>query len=151
MDDNFYMGIAIAQAHLAKDILEVPIGCVIVHDDIVIGKGFNQRNTKKNTLYHAEIIAIDMACKYMGDWRLEGCTIYITLEPCPMCAGAILQSRIHRLVYGATSPKSGSSGTILNILDDPQYNHKVEITTGIIEKECASLMTDFFAELRRKK
>ena len=139
---------AIEQARIAARKKEVPIGCVIVHDGDIVGAGYNLRNTKGNALAHAEIIAINEACNHLGDWRLEGCTIYVTAEPCPMCAGAILQSRIPRLVYGCKSPKAGAAGSLVNLLENPQFNHMVEITSGILEADCAKLLTDFFAGLR---
>ena len=147
MDYNYFMEMAYEQALQAREIDEVPIGCVIVYGGQIIAEGFNERNTKKNVLCHGEIIAINKACNYLGDWRLEGCTIFVTLEPCPMCAGAILQSRIKRLVYGANSPKSGS---IANILDNSYYNHRVEIVQGVLEDKCSRLMKDFFSDLRNK-
>jgi len=149
MDYNFYMAKALEEAQLAKNMLETPIGSIIVHEDKIIASAFNQRNTKKSVLYHAEIIAISKACEYMGDWRLEGCTIFVTLEPCPMCIGAILQARMDKLVYGAKSPKAGSVGSILNVLDNERYNHKVEVVSGIMEKECGEIISNFFAELRK--
>ena len=151
MDYNCYMKFAIKEAEKAKNLIEVPIGCVIVYENQVIASGYNQRNTKKNSLAHAEIEAIDIACKYIGDWRLEGCTMYVTLEPCAMCAGAILQARMDKLVYGASNKKGGSINSIVNILDNNQYNHKVEIISGILEEECSRMMTDFFVDLRKNK
>ena len=149
--DNFFMKEAYNQALKAQCINEVPIGCVIVQDNKIIATGYNERNTKKNALYHAELSAINKACKVVNDWRLEGCTIYVTLEPCPMCAGAILQARIDRLVYGAVNPKAGSVSSILNLLDNPSYNHRVAITQGIMEQKCAFLMSSFFTNLRKNK
>lgn len=139
---------ALKQAQKAAAIKEVPIGCVIVHNGDIIGVGYNLRNIKGNALAHAEIIAINQACRHLGDWRLENCTIYVTVEPCPMCAGAILQARIPRLVYGTPSPKAGAAGSIINLLENPQFNHIVEITHGALEQDCAKIMTDFFASLR---
>ena len=138
----------LAQAACAMD--EVPIGCVIVHNGEIIGTGHNLRNTKKNTLYHAEIIAIDEASGRIGDWRLENCTMYVTIEPCPMCAGAILQARIPRLVYGAASPKAGAVGSIVNLLDNPAFNHQVEVTAGVLEAECSAIVSDFFQSSRAR-
>jgi len=146
--DVLYMKKALQLAKRAGDMMEVPIGCVIVHDDRIIGCGYNMRNTTKNTLGHGEIIAIDRACRHLKDWRLEGCTIYVTLEPCPMCAGAILQSRANRLVFGASSPKGGSVGSLVNVLEADGYNHKVDITKGVLEGECAALLKDFFKAMR---
>ena len=142
------MKIAIEQAKKAAEKREVRIGCVIVHDGAVVGAGYNLRNTAGNALAHAEIIAINEACEHLGDWRLEDCTIYVTVEPCPMCAGAILQARIPRLVFGAASPKAGAAGSLVNLLQDPRYNHIAEIASGVLEDDCAKLLTDFFATLR---
>ena len=147
-DDEKYMHQAIVQAKKAMAIGEVPIGCVIVYEGKVIGRGYNKRNTKKTTLAHAEIEAIRKADKVIGDWRLEDCDIYVTLEPCQMCAGAILQARMRRLVIGCKSLKAGCAGSILNILDNPLFNHRVEITENVLGDECTSLLTDFFKDLR---
>ena len=149
--DRKYMEYAIKQAKKASDIYEVPIGCVIVYKDKIIARGYNKRNTKKNTLCHAEIEAINKASKKIGDWRLEGCTMYVTLEPCPMCAGAILQSRMERVVIGTMNPKAGCAGSIINLLQMEQFNHKVEIEIGIRQDECSRLMKEFFVKLRKKK
>ena len=146
--DEKYMKEALKQAKRAYKAGESPIGCVIEYEGKIIGRGYNRRNTDKSTLAHAEISAIKKASKYIGDWRLEDCTIYVTLEPCPMCAGAIVQSRIKRCVIGAMSPKSGCAGSILNILDESRFNHQVEIETGILRDECQSLLSSFFKELR---
>ncbi|MBQ0026265.1 MAG: tRNA adenosine(34) deaminase TadA [Lachnospiraceae bacterium] len=146
--DEYYMNKALAEARRAEELLEVPIGCVIVHEDKIIGRGYNKRNTKGTTLAHAEMMAIDKACKKLGDWRLEGCTMYVTLEPCQMCAGAAVQSRIDRVVIGAPSPKAGSAGTLINILENPQFNHQVQITRGVLEEECTAMLKDFFKDLR---
>ncbi len=139
---------ALAQARLAYRLGEVPIGCVIVYEDRIIGRGYNRRNTDKNTLNHAELTAIRKASKVMGDWRLEGCTMYVTLEPCQMCAGACVQARIDRVVIGCMSPKSGCAGSVINLLQMDEFNHKVMITTGILEQECSSMLVKFFEELR---
>ena len=146
-----YMKEAIKQAKKAYAIDETPIGCVIVYEDKIIARGYNRRNTDKNTLAHAEITAIKKACKKLGDWRLEGCTLYVTLEPCPMCAGAIVQSRIDRVVVGSMNPKAGCAGSVLNILQTEGFNHQTELITGILKEECSQLMTGFFKELRMKK
>lgn len=146
-----YMKLAIKEAKKAYDINEVPIGCVIVKEDKVIAKGYNKRNTDKNVLSHAELIAMKQACKKTGDWRLEGCTMYITLEPCQMCAGAMVQARLDEVVIGSMNPKAGCAGSILNILQMEQFNHQVKITKGVLEEECSTLLTDFFAELREQK
>ena len=144
------MRAAIKEAKKAEKLGEVPIGCVIVYEDKVIGRGYNRRNTDKNTLSHAEITAINKASKKMGDWRLEGCTLYVTLEPCQMCSGAIVQSRMDRVVIGAMNPKAGCAGSILNILQMEEFNHQVDITTDVLNEECTELLTTFFKELRIK-
>ncbi|MBQ8970567.1 MAG: tRNA adenosine(34) deaminase TadA [Lachnospiraceae bacterium] len=146
--DEKYMNEAIRQAKKALALNEVPIGCVIVYEDKIIARGYNRRKTDKNTLAHAELNAIKKASKRLGDWRLEGCTIYVTLEPCQMCSGAIVQARIDRLVIGCMSPKSGCAGSILNLLQMDEFNHKVEITKGIREEECSKMLSDFFIKLR---
>ncbi len=146
-----YMKEAIRQAKKAWTLEEVPIGCVIVYAGKIIARGYNRRNTDKNTLSHAELNAIKKASKKLGDWRLEGCTMYITLEPCQMCAGAIVQARIDEVVIGSMNPKAGCAGSILNLLEVPQFNHQVKITQGVLQEECSALLTDFFTELRKKK
>lgn len=145
-----YMKEALRQAKKAYSLGEVPIGCVIVHEGKIIGRGYNRRNTDKNTLAHAEITAIRKASKVIGDWRLEECTIYITLEPCQMCAGAIIQARIPEVVIGCMNPKAGCGGSILNILEHPQFNHQAAVTRGILEQECSDLLKLFFMELRER-
>lgn len=142
------MKAALKQAQKAYALGEVPIGCVIVYEDKIIGRGYNRRNTDKSTLAHAEITAIRKASRRIGDWRLEGCTLYVTLEPCQMCAGAIVQARIPRVVMGSMNPKAGCGGSILNILQMPQFNHQVEVTRGIMEEECSQILISFFKELR---
>ena len=149
--DEKYMREAIRQAKKAWKLDETPIGCVIVHEGRIIGRGYNRRNTDKSPLAHAEISAIRKASKKIGDWRLEECTLYVTLEPCQMCAGAIIQSRIPRVVVGCMNPKAGCAGSVLNLLDVKAFNHQAELTTGVLEEECSALMTDFFKELREKK
>ena len=149
--DESFMKQAVKQAKKAYDKLETPIGCVIVHEDKIIARGYNKRNMKKNTLAHAEILAINKASKVLGDWRLEDCTMYVTLEPCPMCAGAIVQARIPRGVIGSMNPKAGCAGSVLNLLQQDGLNHQVEITKGVLAEECSGLMTSFFRELRKKK
>ena len=139
---------ALKQAKKAYALGEVPIGCVIVHEGKIIGRGYNRRNTDKNTLAHAEITAINKASKVIGDWRLEECTLYVTLEPCQMCAGAIVQARIPEVVMGCMNPKAGCAGSILNILDMPQFNHQVAVTRGVLEQECSDMLRLFFTELR---
>lgn len=143
-----YMREALRQAKKAAALGEVPIGCVIVYQDKIIGRGYNRRNTDKNTLAHAEITAINKASKVIGDWRLEDCTLYVTLEPCQMCAGAIVQARIPHVVMGCMNPKAGCAGSILNILEMPEFNHQVHVTRGVLEEECSELLKSFFSELR---
>jgi tRNA(adenine34) deaminase len=143
-----YMKEALKQAKKAYALGEVPIGCVIVHEGKIIGRGYNRRNTDKNTLAHAEITAINKASKVIGDWRLEECTLYVTLEPCQMCAGAIVQARIPEVVMGCMNPKAGCAGSILNILEMPQFNHQVRVTRGILEADCSQMLKTFFEELR---
>lgn len=143
-----YMKEALKQAKKAYSLGEVPIGCVIVCQDKIIGRGYNRRNTDKNTLSHAEITAIHKASKYIGDWRLEECTLYVTLEPCQMCSGAIVQARIPEVVIGCMNPKAGCAGSILNILQMPAFNHQVNITKGVLEEACSDMLTTFFKELR---
>ena len=149
-DDERYMKEAIKQARKAYALGEVPIGCVIAHEGMIIGRGYNRRNTDKNTLAHAEITAINRASKVIGDWRLEECTLYVTLEPCQMCAGAIVQARIPKVVMACMNPKAGCAGSILNILDMPEFNHQVEATKGVLEEECSRMLKDFFVELRAR-
>lgn len=146
-----YMKEAVRQAKKAEALHETPIGCVIVHEDRIVGRGYNRRSTDKNVLSHAEILAIKKACKTIGDWRLEECTLYVTLEPCPMCAGAIVQARIPRVVIGCRNPKAGCAGSVLNLLEEPGFNHQAEIKTGILEEECSSLLKTFFKALREAK
>lgn len=146
-----FMREAIRQANKAAALEEVPIGCVIVKDGQIISRGYNRRNTDNNTLSHAELNAIRKASGKLGDWRLEGCTMYITLEPCQMCAGALVQSRIDRIVLGGKNPKAGCAGSVLNLLQVDAFNHQVEIVEGILTEECSSLLTDFFRQLREQK
>lgn len=143
-----YMREALRQAKKAYALGEVPIGCVIVCGGKIIGRGYNRRNTDKNTLSHAEITAINKASKHVGDWRLEDCTLYVTLEPCQMCSGAIVQARIPEVVIGCMNPKAGCAGSILNILQMPEFNHQVNITKGVLEEACSDMLTTFFKELR---
>lgn len=145
-----FMREALKQAKKAYALGEVPIGCVIVHEGKIIGRGCNRRNTDKNTLAHAEITAINKASKKIGDWRLEECTLYVTLEPCQMCAGAIVQARIPEVVMGCMNPKAGCAGSILNILEMPQFNHQVSVTRGVLEQECSDMLKTFFVELRER-
>lgn len=148
--DIKYMKKALAQAKCAIKLGEVPIGCVIVCDGKVVGRGYNRRNTKKTTLAHAEITAIDKASKKLGDWRLEGCTMYVTLEPCQMCSGAIVQSRIDRVVIGAMNPKAGCAGSIFNLLNRPEFNHQVEITYDVCSEMSTEILQMFFKDLRKR-
>lgn len=149
--DEKYMREALRQAKKAYALEETPIGCVIVHDGKIIGRGYNRRNTDKSPLAHAEITAIRKASRKIGDWRLEECTMYVTLEPCQMCAGAIVQSRIPRVVIGCMNPKAGCAGSVLNILQVKEFNHQAEIESGVLGEECSELMKQFFRELRDKK
>lgn len=146
--DSYYMKEALKQAKKAAAINEVPIGCVIVKDGKIIAKGYNRRNTDHSTLSHAEIAAIRKASKKLNDWRLEDCTLYVTLEPCQMCAGAIVQARIKRVVVGSMNKKAGCAGSILNILQMKEFNHQVELQTGIMNEECSDLLKGFFRQLR---
>lgn len=141
---------ALKLARKAAELGEVPIGCVIEYQGKIIGRGYNRRKTDKNTLSHAELIAIRKASRKMGDWRLEECTMYVTLEPCQMCAGAIVQARIPTVVIGCMNPKAGCAGSILNILQVPEFNHQVDIIRGVMEDECSEVLTEFFKALREK-
>ena len=145
-----FMKAAIREAKKAEKIQEVPIGCVIVFEDKIIARGYNRRNIDKNTLAHAELSAIKKACKKLGDWRLEGCTMYVTLEPCQMCAGAIVQARIPKVYIGTMNPKAGCGGSILNILEMQEFNHQVIVRRGVLEEECQSILKRFFQELRER-
>ncbi|OYO76324.1 tRNA(adenine34) deaminase [Lachnotalea glycerini] len=145
-----FMKEALNQANKAYQIKEVPIGCVITYQNKIIARGYNRRNTDKNTLAHAEITAINKASKKIGDWRLEGCTLYVTLEPCQMCAGAIVQSRIDKVVIGSMNSKAGCAGSILNLLQMKEFNHQVETEYGILEEECSTILKEFFKELRER-
>lgn len=144
-----YMREALNLAREAADHREVPIGCVIVYQGQIIGRGFNQRNMKKTTLGHAELAAIQEASEALGDWRLEDCTMYVSLEPCPMCSGAIVQARIPRVVIGAMNPKAGCAGSIYNLLQTEQFNHQAEMVTGVLEEESRQLLKEFFQSLRQ--
>lgn len=150
-DDEKFMKAALKQAKKAYSIEEVPIGCVIVQNGKIIARGYNRRNTDKNTLAHAELTAIKKASKKTGDWRLEDCTIYVTLEPCQMCAGAIVQSRMQRVVMATMNAKAGCAGSVLNLLQMQEFNHQVEITRGVLETECSQMLSSFFRELRERK
>jgi tRNA(adenine34) deaminase len=146
--DERFMRAALKEAAKAYALNEVPIGCVIVREDRIIARGYNRRNTDKSTLSHAELTAIKKAAKKTGDWRLEDCTIYVTLEPCPMCAGAIVQARIPFCVIGCMNPKAGCAGSVINLLEMKGFNHKVSVRRGILENECSSMLTEFFRKLR---
>lgn len=146
-----YMKAAIKQAMKAYALEEVPIGCVIVQNDKIIARGYNRRNTEGNTLAHAELAAIRKAGKKTGDWRLEDCIMYVTLEPCQMCAGAIVQSRMKKVVIGSMNPKAGCAGSVLNLLQMQEFNHQVEVERGVLGEECSKMLSDFFRELRERK
>ena len=146
-----FMKAAIREARKAEKIQEVPIGCVIVYENKIIARGYNRRNTDKNTLAHAELSAIKKASKKLGDWRLEGCTMYVTLEPCQMCAGAIVQSRMDRVVIGSMNPKAGCACSVLNLLQISAFNHQVELVRGILEEECSTMLSEFFRKLWETK
>jgi len=143
-----FMKEALAEARRGFELDEVPIGCVIVHEGKIIARAANERVTRGNALAHAEILAIGQACEHIGDWRLEECTIYVTIEPCPMCAGAIIQARIPTVVYGAKNPKAGCHESIYNILEEPRFNHQANVITGVLEEECAVIMQKFFQKRR---
>lgn len=151
MTHEKFMKEAIRQAKKAYERMEVPIGCIIVYQDKIIARGYNRRNTDKNTTSHAEMNAIRKASRKLGDWRLEGCTMYVTLEPCPMCAGAIVQARIDRVVIGSMNPKAGCAGSVLNLLEMDGFNHRAEVVRGILEEECSQMLSSFFKELRNEK
>ena len=150
-EDEIFMKEALKQAKKAYALEETPIGCVIVQEGTIIARGYNRRNTEKSGLAHAELLAIRKANRKTGDWRLEDCTLYVTLEPCQMCAGAIVQSRIRRVVIGAMNPKAGCAGSVLNLLQMQEFNHKVEIEQGVLQEECSGLLSEFFRELRARK
>ncbi|MCR5148286.1 MAG: tRNA adenosine(34) deaminase TadA [Eubacterium sp.] len=150
-EDEKYMREAIRLAKMAEKNGDVPIGCVIVYEGEVIGRGYNRRNKDKSTLAHAEILAMKKAGKIIGDWRLEGCRMYVTLEPCQMCAGAIVQARISEVVIGCMNPKAGCAGSVINLLEMKEFNHQVTVQRGVCEEECSSMLSSFFAALREKK
>ena len=150
MTDEDYMREALLLARKAFELGEVPVGAVAVWDGKIVGRGMNLRETDKNALRHAEIAAIDEACKTLGGWRLWKCDLYVTLEPCPMCAGAIINSRIRRVIYGASDPKAGSCGSLVDLFEIP-YNHKPEIVSGVLEEECSGILKEFFSKLREKR
>ncbi|WP_340373629.1 tRNA adenosine(34) deaminase TadA [Peribacillus sp. FSL E2-0218] len=150
-DDVYYMNLALEEAKKAQSLNEVPIGALIVINDQVISTGHNLRETEQNATAHAELLAINEACRAAGSWRLEDATLYVTLEPCPMCAGAILQSRIRRVVFGAHDPKAGCAGTFMDLLQDERFNHQCQVTSGVLAEECGGILTAFFKELRNRK
>ena len=150
-DDERFMRAAMREAKKAEALLEVPIGCVIVYEGKIIARGYNRRNTDHNTLAHAETCAIRKAAKKLGDWRLEGCTLYVTLEPCPMCAGAIVQARVTNCMIGCMNPKAGCAGSVTNLLEMSGFNHRVNVRRGILENECSEMLSAFFRELRERK
>ena len=150
-EDRKYMRIALEEAEKAKGKMEVPIGAVIVLNDEIIARAHNLRESKQSSTAHAELMAIEQACKKVGSWLLEDAVLYVTLEPCPMCSGAIILSRIKRVVYGASDPKAGCAGTFMNLLTDERFNHQCEVTSGLLEKECGEILTNFFKELRMRK
>lgn len=151
MDDRYFMELALKEAKKAYKLGEVPIGAIIVRENKVIAKAFNRREVDKSALSHAEVLAIKEACKELGGWRLIGCTLYVTLEPCLMCAGAIINSRIERVVYAADDPKAGAVRSLYRVLEDPRLNHQVEVVEGILKEESSSLLKQFFAQLRAEK
>ncbi len=146
-----YMRAALREAAKAEALNEVPIGCVIVKDDRIIARGYNRRNTDHSTLSHAELNAMRKADRKLGDWRLEGCTLYVTLEPCQMCAGALVQARIDEVVIGCMNPKAGCAGSVMNLMQVPAFNHQVRIVRGVLEETCSQMLTDFFTRLREQK
>ena len=148
--DEKFMRLALEQAHLAYKMGEVPVGAVVVRNGEVVGTGYNRRETDKNAVAHAELLAIDDACKRLGGWRLWECELYVTLEPCPMCAGAIINSRIKRLIYGASDKKAGSVESVVRMFDLP-YNHKPPYTAGVLEEECSQILKSFFKEMRKRR
>jgi tRNA(adenine34) deaminase len=150
-EDEKYMRQALRLAKKASDNGDVPIGCLIVYEGKVIARGYNRRNKDKQSLAHAELIAIKKASMVMGDWRLEDCKMYVTLEPCQMCAGAIVQARIPEIVIGCMNPKAGCAGSIINLLDIQEFNHQVKVTKGVLESECSSMLTEFFRNLRKQQ
>ncbi|MFJ8248311.1 tRNA adenosine(34) deaminase TadA [Peribacillus asahii] len=150
-DDAYYMNIALQEAKKARALQEVPIGAIVVWKDEVIARAYNLRETDQNAVAHAELLAIREACEVLGTWRLEEATLYVTLEPCPMCSGAIINSRIKRVVFGAHDPKAGCAGTFMNLLQDERFNHQSEVTSGVLQEECGGILTAFFKELRERK
>ncbi len=151
MNDEYFMREAIKEAKKAEGLEEVPIGAVLVLNGVIISRAHNLREREQNAVAHAELLAIDQACRELGTWRLENAVLYVTLEPCPMCSGAIILSRIKRVVYGAGDPKGGCAGTLMNLLQDERFNHQSEVTTGVLESECGQMLTDFFRKIRERQ
>lgn len=151
MQDEDFMREAIKEAEKAEELKEVPIGAIIVIEGKVVARAHNLRESEQNAIAHAELLAIDQACKELRSWRLEDATLYVTLEPCPMCAGAIMLSRVKRVVYGAADPKGGCAGTLMNLLEDERFNHQSEVISGVLEKECGQILSDFFRKIRERK
>jgi tRNA(adenine34) deaminase len=149
--DEYYMQLAIEEAKKAEEIGEVPIGAIIVKDGEIIARAHNLRERDQRSIAHAELLAIDEACKALGSWRLEGATLYVTLEPCAMCAGAIVLSRIEKVVFGASDPKGGCAGTLMNLLQEERFNHQAEVISGVLQEECGQMLSDFFRKIRMKK
>ncbi|MDM5329508.1 tRNA adenosine(34) deaminase TadA [Neobacillus sp. CF12] len=149
--DEYYMNEAIKEARKAESLAEVPIGAIIVIDGKIISRAHNLRESKQSAIAHAEVLAIEKACQETGSWRLDNAHLYVTLEPCPMCSGAIILSRVKRVVYGAKDPKGGCAGTLMNLLQDERFNHQSQVTTGVLEKECGQLLSDFFRKLREER
>lgn len=150
VENTFFMQKALELAQKAFDEDEVPIGAVVVRNGEIVGTGYNKRDSKKNAILHAETVAIYNACEKLGGWRLWECDLYVTLEPCPMCTGAIINSRIRNVYYGAKNPKAGACGSVINLFDYP-FNHKPNITSGLLEEECSKIMTDFFLKVRERR
>lgn len=151
MNDETYMLEAIKEAKKAEELQEVPIGAIIVINDEIVARAHNLRETRQSAVAHAELLAIEKACEELGTWRLEGATLYVTLEPCPMCAGAIIMSRVEKVVFGASDPKGGCAGTFMNLLSDERFNHQSDVYSGVLEKECGELLSNFFRSIRLKK
>ncbi|MEH6908428.1 MULTISPECIES: tRNA adenosine(34) deaminase TadA [Neobacillus] len=151
LQDEDFMREAIKEAKKAEERGEVPIGAVIVMEGKIVARAYNLRENEQNAIAHAELLAIDQACKDIGSWRLEESTLYVTLEPCPMCAGAIILARVKKVVYGAADPKGGCCGTLMNLLGDERFNHQSEVTSGVLEKECGQMLSDFFRGIRERK
>lgn len=149
--DEYYMKEAIKEAKKAEDLREVPIGAILVIDGKIISRAHNLRESKQSAVAHAELLAIEQACKETGSWRLENAHLYVTLEPCAMCSGAIILSRVSKVVFGASDPKGGCAGTFMNLLQDERFNHQSEVKSGVLESECGQLLSDFFRKLREQR